>query len=233
MFRIIILSIALIFALNLSAQFGLRLSAAHNNYKSWDEVTLASIGQKDANLFKISYEVGLDYWLRLKEKRIEFYPEVSYRFSSSDGLQTVGDGLPRSYKLSSVAAGLNIHLYPFDLLNDCDCPTFSKQSGLFRKGFFIMIGAKEYYQRKSIPFEPNHTDFALAINGGVGFDIGINDLLTVSPFINAKYFPSTEWEGFNTYHGITLSPPLDETTSNLGFEIGIRLGFRPDYLKNK
>jgi len=214
------------------SQFGLRITASQNNYKSWDEVTLASTAQREADLFKSSYEIGLDYWFRLKEIRVEFYPEVNYRFSSTNGLQNADGGLPESYKLSSLGLGLNLHIYPFDLINDCDCPTFSKQSGALQKGFFLMLGAKEYYQNKSVPNSPKHADFAFSIVGGFGFDIGVNNLLTVSPFMNAQYFPSTEWEGFNALHGIVNVLPPDESTSNMAFQIGVRIGFRPDYLAN-
>jgi len=75
------------------------------------------------------FEVGLGYWFRLKNKRMEFIPEVSYMSLAGDGVGGLGD-------LTGFNVNANIFIYPLDFHSDCNaCPTFSKDGGLIKKGF--------------------------------------------------------------------------------------------------
>jgi hypothetical protein len=142
--------------------------------------------------------------------------------------------LPDSYKLEAGGIGLNVNVYLFDLMNDCQCPTFSKQNNFLRKGVFLMLEAKEYVQNKETRFVDRSVydrDFSSKFSIGVGLDIGVNDLLTFTPFVATSYYPSTTWNGININHGIVNVLPPDESTSNLAFQVGVRIGFRPDYIR--
>ncbi|MEE9374113.1 MAG: hypothetical protein V3V00_13760 [Saprospiraceae bacterium] len=228
---------ALIFITSsLSAQFGLRFSSQWNDYKSWNTVTQSASTPSNSDLFGQSFEIGIDYWFRLKNTRLEFYPEVGFGYSKSTNSINNNDAFPLSYNLKKVYGGINAHIYFLDLKGDCDCPTFSKQNDFFKKGFFLMISSKIHYQNKeTIYFSDSikDNDLAVEISAGLGLDIGISDLVTISPFAALSYFPSSNWDGININHGIIHILPPDESTSNIAWKLGIRVGFRPDYLKNK
>ena len=233
--RIMIISALLLIANSASAQFGLRIKAQQNDYTEWNRIIQGIPGYQGNELFQNTYEVGVDYWLRLKNYRLEFYPELSLALSTSSFASTGTEDLPQSYRLEAGGIGLNTHIYFLDFANDCQCPTFSKQNTFFKKGLFMLVGVHQYIQNKETTYRDRSVydrDYTTQISAGLGLDIGLNDLLTISPFITALYYPRTEWQGINANHGIINVLPPDESTSNLAFQIGIRVGFRPDYLKN-
>jgi len=118
-------------ASTLHAQFGLRASYQIHQAEDWQ--VLDPIMNQTTGLPGNSYAMGIDYWLRLPNMRIEFLPTLSYAQSSAT--------LPDSHTFDGqwFAFRLNTHIYLFDLLGDCDCPTFSKQNDFLRKGFFVNI----------------------------------------------------------------------------------------------
>ena len=110
-------------SLHIFAQFGIRAGYGSTSYKDWEGFAYRRIDVNKASFLNSGLNVGLDYWFRLKKRRIEFMPELGYtQFASSsvDGYK---------YSLSSFNAYFNVHAYVLDLAEDCNCPTFSK--GLF------------------------------------------------------------------------------------------------------
>ena len=194
------------------AQFGLRAGASLYNLTD-GQVSYSESGP----------QVAVNYWLRLKELRIEFYPEVSYSIFQHSQFAFPGDV---TYKESRIGAAVITRLYPFDLKSDCNCPTFSKQNDFFKKGFFLsLITELQYAQTSDFghrveDFPTGVPDFAseeqLRVNLGIGggVDIGISDLLTLSPYLN--YIPS-----FDT--------TSDDRYQNHEIRAGLSLLFRPDY----
>ena len=234
--RYVIIFLLLLTADSLSAQFGVRLRAQYNDFNDWNQVTRNVPNSPGIDLFQYSYELGIDYWFRLKNVRVEFYPELSALISSSSYSSNLDTGLPQSYKLKSAGLGINTHIYFLDMANDCQCPTFSKQNPFFKRGLFLLVGVKEYIQKKQTNYATalhNHTDLTTQITLGLGLDIGINDLFTITPFFAGAYYPSTSWSGINANHNIVHIVPPDESTSNLAFQVGLRIGFRPDYIKGR
>ena len=218
------------------AQFGLRISASQNNYSEWNTIVSSATTPANNDLFNTSYELGLDYWFRLKNIRLEFYPEIGLGYSKSDNSPSSNEIFPDSYRLKKAYGGINTHLYFLDLKNDCKCPTFSKQNDFFKKGLFLILSSKAHFQNKETIYQAqviSDNDVTLELGGGLGLDIGLSDLITLSPFGMISYFPSSNWDGISANHGIIHILPPDETTTNLAFKIGLRIGFRPDYLKNR
>ena len=80
------------------------------------------------------YSIGIDYWFRLKNRRIEFLPELNYSWSESDFL--ISGNTIRTQFFSFF---FNTNVYFLDLASDCDCPTFSKQNDFFKKGLFFQL----------------------------------------------------------------------------------------------
>ena len=154
------------------------------------------------------FSIGLDYWFRLKRKRLEFLPTIFY--SSYQGENNIANFGLRA----------NTSIYPFDFSGDCNCPTFSKENDLLKKGFFIRLSpGLSYWQTKPFESEVEKTDAWLAeIMAGMGLDIGISNLLTISPEIRIRHIFESSWNGVVEYN-----------TDNFQLlEPNIRIGFRLD-----
>jgi hypothetical protein len=144
-------------------------------------------------------QISLEYHLRLQEKRIEFRPGLGYRYTFAGNLR---DGHFRGYDFDIGTA-----IYPFDFEGDCDCPTFSKEGGLFKKGFFLeLIPGASYqtFERTRIePSDPSRLpirskNFVWKIGGAAGLDIGLSDQFTLTPMLSATMLSSSDWEGLNS-----------------------------------
>ena len=204
------------------AQFGLQLEYQTLN-SPWEE----QLQEPDAEYLDQFAVVSAHYWFRLKEKRIEFLPQLSYATTlGSDALVPVTQ--------SRISLFFNTDIYLFDLLNDCNCPTFSKQSGGFQKSFFFEISPGVDFQMiktKNFPSSetPNTDDeITFRLGLGVGFDIGVSDLLTITPLVHADYGTRPDWTGLPRFPG--GGPPPEVTGGEWLFRVGIRMTFRPDYV---
>jgi len=207
-------------------QFGIRASYNLNEAKAWDNFFSDALGRSE-DIFSSSMTLSVDYWLRLPNLRIEFYPNISYHQASTTIPNAlVGNG-DLDLGLRQMGLGIYTHVYLLDMIGDCDCPTFSKQGGLMKKGFFILaeIGA-DYSQKNAanLGFTDGNIDFKAAV--GLGLDIGVTDLLTVSPFIQYRFYPAVSWHEL----GPIFSLPDNNVEANLSqIQLGVRVGFRPDY----
>jgi len=128
-----------------------------------------------------SIELGVAYWFRLKSKRVEFLPEVGYALYQMPNTKPVPFESASAFHFN-----FNTQIYPIDFHSDCSaCPTFSKDGGLIKKGFYWIVspGISSY---KFDGFNDVTVDgVAFRIGLGAGLDIGLSNLLTISPF--AKY----------------------------------------------
>lgn len=173
------------------------------------------------------YSIGLDYQFRLKKVRIEFAPELNYSHWST----------PETTELETNSNWysflFNIRVYPFDLKGDCNCPTFSKRGNTFQKGFFVALSPGITQMNHNIPrgwggvsFELKDQNWAPSGALVLGLDLGISELLTVTPHAGWRYFPKTEWPSLATvvaqsgYLDIDSEGPLHQ------FHAGLRLGWR-------
>lgn len=219
--RLVIFIIASFIAYSSQAQLGLNFRYGNLNPIPWEE-------QSNVDpLFNSNLEFGLDYWLRLKNYRVEFMPELFYS-KSETSINTA------TYNSQAFGVAVNTNFYIFDFEGDCDCPTFSKDGNFFSKGFFLSASPSlEYVSRD---FEDDSEAMAsdkninIGISIGAGLDIGILDLITISPYIKYKFIPATKWDGFQQAHN-NLDP--DEIIRLSYPQIGLRIGFRPDYVREQ
>ena len=224
------LSCVLLFMASITiAQFGVRLNYGISEAPKWesivDNLPGLSVG---TDLFGPGYSVGIDYWLRLPQKRIEFYPELRYSLYRSDtGVLLGGQFLVVSS--NSIALIANTHFYVLDFLGDCDCPTFSKQGGLVKKGFFFSVSPGLYYHKKSSDIFLGKLESISPVVGiGAGLDIGVSDLITVTPTIQYSIGFNDKLEGATTLINMPELQNL-ESSSFRQWLFGIRIGLRPDY----
>ncbi len=136
---------------------------------------------------------SVGYWWRLKNYRMEFFPSflMEQSYLPASDLQLGGELITK--------------LYLLDFKNDCNCPTFSKSGVAFKKGIHLEVSPGFFY-----PTEDK--EWGLMIGGGIGYDIGLSDLLTIVPMVGLRgYFINDQ----STLAGV----------ASLGFI------FRPDYVK--
>lgn len=159
---------------------------------------------------------GVEYHFRLKSNRVEFHPELGYRRSFTNA------NFPGI--TSAIDFDFNTSIYPFDFEGDCNCPTFSKQGTLIKKGFFFEIQPGVSQQTVSIPPLEEEDIQHLIFKFGVaaGLDVGISDHFTVTPYIAGTRFFTGPFE-----------EELGEGANHIVFSPGIRFSYSVDEKKRR
>jgi len=227
--RYIVLGVLLMMGLGLKGQFGLRMNYINSSAPNWEKY-LEENDYLNPSLFGSSYSVGIDYWFRLAQKRVEFYPSLSYFKSSSLIFNSSFITELGAFEMSNFAFSLNTHFYVFDFKGDCDCPTFSKKGNLIKKGLFLSIhpGLALHEQGFQYPLGQDESSLVPNIGFGAGLDIGISDLFTITPMVQYNVSFSDKWENLSNATRQNNNPELKSSSFNK-LILGIRIGFRPDY----
>jgi len=229
---------SLLFCFVLNAQFGVSAKFEKNNYREWSEVIQNPAGVNFENdpLHRRDLTIGVNYWHRLKQYRVEFLPEVTYTLNNTEtnvnGLTTINEV---EFGLSRIGFQYNTLLYPMDLEGDCNCPTWGKDGDFLKKGLFFMLSpGVDYMFHTSVldGVESANNSLAFKIGIGGGVDIGISKVLTLSPFVMVNFHPSVSSRLINDTRGLAC-PECDlvalDDTFNSQISAGIRLHLRPDY----
>lgn len=231
LFRLFLFAFLIINTTDAYAQFGLRTKYNINTFSGFDDYIDSKIVGNNEKVFPSTIGVGLDYWFRLKKYRVEFLPEVHMGLKSESQLTDNSVA-----NLSYFGFNFNTQIYAFDLEGDCDCPTFSKQGPSLKKGFFFNVSPGVVYLNKELATEtsdPPYTssDVNFKIGVGVGYDIGISDLFTITPMVNYNIVPGVKFNELANISNPTPDPELIKSGLNQ-LQFQIRLGFRPDYVKS-
>lgn len=195
-------------------QFGVNIKYLIGGSETLDQVNISQDG----------VQASLEYGFRLKKKRLEFHPGIGYRtsFNSSDF-----DGY-----IYSIDFDFNTAIYPFDFGGDCNCPTFSKDGNIIKKGLFVEVSPGLSFQTlkrfDAWPFDPqnpqpssdNNTLMKLSFGGGI--DIGVSEAITITPLISYTLLSKADWSSLLSGYGI---PTLDDQ-SYLG--LGLRMTYKPN-----
>lgn len=191
-----------------TAQLGVSVFYKNIMPSTWNESNITD--------FKSNHYVGadIDYWFRLKKRRWEFMPSVQFAW---------GD-VTNNNKGYQIGALLKNQVYVFDFVDDCNCPTFSKQGNTIKKSFFVALQAGAFYNNLSVSpseqvaVQPNGITGQFGL--GVGYDLGITDFYTITPSIHYLYSTPLAWENTSSIK-----------SAMRGLHFGIRSGFRFDYKK--
>lgn len=215
------------------SQFGVRAKYNLNTFSGFDQyVDDHTTGMND-DIFASTIGVGVDYWFRLKNYRIEFLPEVHMGLKSSSSFNAQSTNTNLSY----FGFNFNSQIYLFDLEGDCDCPTFSKQGPSLNKGIFLNISPGVLLSKKDIsnelldpPISSNHLNFKIGV--GVGYDVGLSDLFTITPMVSYNIAPGVLFNDLQNIGPITSTSPSVIKSGMNQIEFQLRFGFRPDYVKS-
>ena len=229
--RLLFTTFLCVFVWGLSAQIG--VSAHYNSMNAQDwEYPVSDFTSANTNLIGDGWSVGLDYWFRLKDARVEFFATLQYsQFDQYDQPALL------SLNNESFEFIFKTNFYLLNFIDDCNCPTFSKQNNFLQKGFFLQVApGVGWLQQHTEVFDLatntqlnlDNTSTLFSIGIGAGVDIGLSDLITVTPIVSYRYYPSVSWEPEGNY----TSPVAANTDTAIGqFQAGIRLGIRLDFNK--
>ncbi|GIV31315.1 MAG: hypothetical protein KatS3mg029_0666 [Saprospiraceae bacterium] len=162
---------------------------------------------------------GVDYWFRLQKKRIEFNAAL-LRGRYTTALSQGGE-----LGIAQWSALVFANVYPFDFGSDCYCPTWSKSGDPFAKGFFLQVFAGASHLDKSVrhpQLELDHAQWLPVAGAGVGLDVGVSELLTLTPLVRYGWMPGARWPGLDE------GGKEDQRITAGMLWAGVRVGFRFD-----
>jgi hypothetical protein len=167
--NILIIIFNLIVAGYCQAQLGLGL-----------QMELQNLSVNNLSSNDLASRYSLQYLLRLKTARVEFLPGLSLG-TAKIWLSTDQDQLAY-YREWSPQVQVPVMIYPFDLKNDCNCPTFKKSGNPVSKGLhLIAMGAYRFNIREFE--ERTERRNLLVLGAGLGMDFGMSSFFTLSPFM--------------------------------------------------
>ena len=196
-----------------SGQIG--ISGAYKTFSadSWEDYFRTEFAENPGSA--TGYAAGVNYWFRLKNRRIEFLPELSYeQYENTAGTSNFEHRILSFY--------FNTNIYPFDFESDCDCPTWSKTGNFFTKGFFIQLSPGIWQLRNRYETDQQYEDENLtwAIGGGAGLDLGISDFLTVTPMVKMYYSPDKSWNNLPGFSSESVAVSSNIRQLYAGLKIG-------------
>jgi len=214
----------------INAQMDLIFQYQHPSFTDWDLVVNDFYaGQDDNNaekIFEHAFAIGAAYRIFPSEVRMGFLPELSFAYALENRKSEFQQG---KYVYRQIAFALPFQVFPFDLYGDCNCPTFGKENDFFKRAFFLKFIPEIDYQVLSytnelnLSHEPDYTNnTAFSLGVGMGLNIALTQLLTLSPEISYHNVFSEKWGGLASLHGLAES--LDKTSAN-NLRFGLRLSF--------
>jgi hypothetical protein len=219
---LIILILAFIYP-SIHAQIGIRANYGRSNFSEFEEQAFKFQPNKNNGFLNASASFGIDYWFRLKKRRIEFLPEIAY---TSYGKSEVSSTMV--YNAMSFDFYFNTQIYLLDLEEDCNCPTFSKQGNTIKKGFFFHIAPMVKYftfdGRNEMATFNNNKAVTFGIRGGFGLDLGINDFITITPMIAYERSSMANWKNMSLINEDGTPRDISSNYSKISGEV--RLGLR-------
>lgn len=150
---------------------------------------------------------------------------------------------------------LPVLIYPFDFNGDCNCPTWSKQNKLFKKGLFfeftpnVNSNNQTLKRTVSVTSEPSYDKINISSIGagfrlGIGLDIGVY-FITLTPYYRYGFDFGNDYYKFvdvayaiqnNTVFAesnLTKIKSEKETINEMGLRIGMRFDYHPKYHRSR
>ncbi len=224
-FSLLVILSLFLFVNKTSAQYGINGSYQTFSASDWEGFINAS-NLPGAAPIESGFAVGIDRWFRLKNARVEFFPELNYARYSVDW----SDNATR-LNHQQISLFANTHFYLFDLEGDCDCPTFSKDGNFLKKGFYVELSPGLSYATSNFKGgngNPSSSSVIPSVGLGVGVDIGVSDLLTITPMVRFRRHFGANWENLAEDLNLDIdSFNSDAQKSGIEtFSFGLRLGVR-------
>ena len=223
----------LVFHPFLAAQLGVSGSYAWFKGNEWEHFMEENISDYQGDyFFDPGYQLGINYWFRLKNARIEFLPEA--RFGQFEATP-ISSKDTATFRWQSFSFHWNTRVYLLNFYGDCDCPTWSKQEPWLEKGLFLELSPgihyliQSYRSEHSLATFKNVTDWAYSIGLGAGIDFGLSDWITITPYGRITRVWDGNWSDYEYYpvwEGSIGKIPFPAPYTLWLPEAGIHLGIR-------
>lgn len=236
--RLTLMLLFCFFGAILKAQIGLSYGYMQQEHTAWDQILLEKgLLSPGETFLNEGHRLSLEYWFRLPKQRVEFYPELNISIqesSLSDDLFSI----QTNFQAITYGLDLKTQIYFLDFKGDCDCPTFSKNDPIVKKGTYLLLSPGAYMQNRNFDsvsqtflVEQYNQAINLKLGAGVGLDIGITDLITLSPFYLFELHQTSEWDELKSLPQSTITiDPIDNTAAMVNRHIvGLKIHFRFDY----
>jgi hypothetical protein len=221
--------IALGFTFNVSyAQIGVGFQYHQSKYETWTDV-LKDAGNQDSEIFRQSFKLSLDYGFGLRQYRVNFHPELSYKKGVFGDENLIDHDI--FAELTQYGFHFRTQAYPLDLLSKkgMQCPSFNRGGDVFTKGWFISFQPELIYSKKELSVSPlissdNDSGESKMIFGfgfGTGIDIGINEYFSITPSVMYSFILGENWPG---YAKIFNQDAFNDPTNVSYVAAGLRLG---------
>ncbi len=219
-----------------AGQTGIHIATGGQQFPGWSILAGESQHTIKPQFPATFYGLGVDYWFRLNNVRIEFFPGLHFS-NTYRGKVNVAPEHFTEWNWQRYSALWNTHFYLLDMQDDCSCPSFSKQGNFIEQAFFVSIGLGAQHFRGTVKHAESGNDGKWAQTApflalGAGLDFGLSDFITVTPYFQWHYTPSVEWPGLNTHiHDESSILDIYNETSARHQLFGIRVGFRWDEIR--
>ena len=209
----------------LFAQIGYIQGTAWASAPDWEAILLPRT--EDGQLLDRNYTFELDYRLRpIADYRIEFFPTFAYT-------RTNGEARSTNLGLQQAEFQLRTNIYFLSLEADCDCPTFSREAGLLKKGLFFQVApgiARTTGKLEAGSLLSEFSAVGFRLGAGLGLEIGLSDYFTLAPVVRYDHYFAMEWDDLAADWAavnpdISL-PPTDNQSAIGQWYAGLRLGIR-------
>lgn len=216
-----------------SAQFGV-----HGQYHTFNRLTDTDTDVPAREFPLTGFGAAIDYTFRLANVRIEFFPELTYAQTDSKNTEVSNYDAPHLRDMF-FAFNFNTRAYLFDIEGDCDCPVWSKDGNVLKKGFWLELSPGVSYHNyeyfnveqgiRIMPRPSTEDNFiALGLGLGAGLDIGISEHITLTPYYKVRgYLPADA----ANYLELQTDPELRLLQFTPGLRLGLQLS--DEYTRNK
>lgn len=236
--RLTLMLLFCFFGAILKAQIGLSYGYIQQEHTAWNQILLEKgLLSPEETFLSEGHRLSLEYWFRLPKQRIEFYPELNISIQESSFSDELSS-FQTNFQAITYGLDLKTQIYFLDFKGDCDCPTFSKNDPIVQKGTYLLLSPGAYIQNRSFDsvsqtfsIEQDNQAINLKLGVGIGLDIGITDLITLSPFYLFELHQTTEWDELMSLPQSTITiDPIDSTAAMVNRHIvGLKIHFRFDY----
>ncbi len=229
--------ISLVFFLNIGTflfgQIGIDYAYLNQSYPEWTQLLIDNqvSNNSEKPVFQNAHRIGIEYWLRIPNYRVEFFPQINITRQLSSYINNI-----QTTTLESHVYGIDLktQIYFLDFHGDCDCPTFSNNEPIIKKGTYFIFSPGAYIfsgqinqTTTGIQLVAKELNSSFRLGLGLGIDIGINDLFSISPYYKYEIHRPFSWDELGT---IPLSQGGNDQSSTstkmTGHVTGVKLNIR-------